>query len=275
MRRRCSMARRRPTMPTLLELQRAVARSLVEREDDAAASHVFADGIDAAARLAVYRNTVVGSLTTALRLSYPAVHRLVGAAFFESAAQIFIAARPPKSACLDDYDPDFADFLATFAPAATLPYLAGVAWLDWAVSRALHAPNAPALDPGDLAALDSRRYDRLRFVPHPSVSLVRADHPVDAIWRAVLAQDDTAMAAIDLDAGPVQLLVRRRDDAAEITRLDESAWRVTAALCAGHALQDALDAMDDGDAPALLASQLTDGVFTTFDDGGVPLEIHP
>jgi Putative DNA-binding domain len=251
-------------MPTLHDLQRAVARSLIEREDGAAASHVFADGIDAAARLNVYRNTMVGGLTTALRLSYPAVHRLVGAAFFESAAQIFIAARPPKSACLDDYDPDFAEFLANFAPAASVPYLAGVARLDWAVSRALHASDAPALDPARLAALDAAEQRHLRFVPHPSMSLVCADHPVDAIWRAVLAQDDAAMAAIDLDAGSVRLLVQRRESGPEVTRLDRAAWHFTALLCAGHPLRDAIDAASGVDVPSLLATHLINGVFTTF-----------
>ena len=250
-------------MPTLLELQRAVYRNLTAR-DDGATAYIVADEIDAAARLNVYRNTMIASLTTALRLSYPAVHRLVGAAFFESAAQIFIAAQPPQGACLDDYDPGFADFLAEFAPAAALPYLAGVARLDWAVSRALHAPDAAALDPGDLAALDPRDHDRLRLVPHPSVSLVCADHPVDAIWRAVLARDDAAMAAIDLGAGPVRLLVQRRDHGPEITRLDEGAWRVTSRLCAGRSLPDALDAGAEIDAPALLAAHLVNGVFTAF-----------
>ena len=39
-------------------------------------------------RLGVYRNTVGVSLTRALRLSFPAVHKLVGEAFFEAAAGI-------------------------------------------------------------------------------------------------------------------------------------------------------------------------------------------
>ena len=251
-------------MPTLLELQGAVARSLVARDDGDIAPHVVADGIAVAARLAVYRNTMIGGLTTALRLAYPAIHRLVGAAFFESAAQIFAAARPPTSACLDDYHPAFADFLADFAPAATLPYLAGVARLDWAASRALHAPDAPVLDPLALAALDARDHSRLRFVPHPSVSTIRADHPVDDIWRAVLTQDDAAMAAIDPGAGPVRLLVRRRNEVPVVARLAEPAWRVTAALCAGRSLPDALDDADGIDTPALLASLLTDGVFTAI-----------
>ena len=264
----------RAIMPTLRELQRAVARSLVER-DTAVAPHVVADGIPVEGRLAVYRNTVIGALTTALRLSYPAVFRLVGTAFFESAAQIFIAAYPPTAACLDDYDPAFADFLSDFTPAKTLRYLAGVARLDRAASRALHTADVAPLDPSRLAAIDTDRFSDMRFTPHPSVSLVRADHPVDAIWYAVLAQDDAAMAAVDLDAGPVWLLVQRRAGEAVIARLDEAAWHLTAGLCAGRSLQDAFDDAGDVDATRLLSSCLINGVFAGFavNDPASP-EIH-
>jgi len=79
-------------MPTLLELQRAVYRGLVAAEEGFCAAHVVADRIVGEARLNVYRNTLIGNLTTALRLVYPAIHRLVGGPFFESAARLFIAA---------------------------------------------------------------------------------------------------------------------------------------------------------------------------------------
>ncbi|MDE1904330.1 MAG: putative DNA-binding domain-containing protein, partial [Alphaproteobacteria bacterium] len=191
-------------------------------------------------------------------------HRLVGAAFFESAAQVFLEAQPPRSACLDDYDPAFADFLDKFAAAAAIPYLAGVARLDWAVSRALHAPDADALDPARLGALNAAEQRRIRFVPHPSVGLVRADHPVDAIWRAVLAQDEAAMAAIDLGSGPVRLLAQRRETGVEIARLDGPAWRFTAALCGGRSLEEAIAAAGGVDATSVLASHLINGVFIDF-----------
>ena len=44
---------------------------------------------------------------------------------------------------------------------------------------------------------------------------------MDAIWRAVLARDDAAMAAIDLAAGAVRLLIERRAGEIEVTRIDE------------------------------------------------------
>jgi hypothetical protein len=141
-------------MPTLLEVQRAMRRSLVERDDEEAAAYILAGGLAPGARLDVYRNTSIGALTTALRLSYPAVHRLVGAEFFDQAAKIFIETDPPHSAYLDEYGAAFPEFLAHFRPAAWLAYLPGVAQLEWAVSCALHAPDA---DPSrSLPALGNR-----------------------------------------------------------------------------------------------------------------------
>src|SRR6516225_2350475 len=140
-------------MPTLLDLQRAVYRGFVAGEDGPCAAHAVADGIAGAARLNVYRNTFVGNLTTALRLVYPAIHRLVGAPFFESAARVFVEAQPPRSAWLDEYGGGFPEFLADFAPAASLPYLPGVARLEWAVDMALHAIDAAPLDLSDLAGI--------------------------------------------------------------------------------------------------------------------------
>src|SRR6516164_2995967 len=125
---RCSTPpERRSGMPTLLEIERAVYRSLVEHDDEAATQHIAVDGLAPEARLNVYRNTFISTLTTALRLSFPAVHRLVGAEFFESVARIFIEAAPPRSAYLGEYGADVPEFLKSFPPAASLAYLSGAA----------------------------------------------------------------------------------------------------------------------------------------------------
>jgi hypothetical protein len=241
--------------PSLPELQRAFARG-------AAVEHVVADGIDPLERLAVYRNTFASALTRALRLSYPAVERLVGAEFFEGAARASIDEDPPRSACLDDYGAGFADFLARLGPAASLEYLPSVARLEWAVNRALHASDAAPLDLARLARADDLA--QLRFSPHPSASLVRADYPADAIWRAVLAEDDAALAAIDLAGGPAWLMVHRAESGVEVERLDEAAWRFTRALFAGLPLYRALGDAPCADAQAVLAAHLAAGRFSEF-----------
>lgn len=73
-------------MPSLRELQDAVRRAIVERDDLDAVASIVASGIAPQGRLSVYRNTFASTLIRALRLSYPAVDRLVGAAFFDGAA---------------------------------------------------------------------------------------------------------------------------------------------------------------------------------------------
>src|SRR5437899_2589733 len=126
-----------PAAPSLLELQRALRASLVTHDDRGISAHVVDAGLSPAERLDVYRNTFASVLTTALRLSYPAVHRLVGAEFFEGAARVFIETSLPRSACLDDYGDEFPGFLAGFEPVSSLACLADVARVEWAVNRPL------------------------------------------------------------------------------------------------------------------------------------------
>lgn len=254
-------------MPTLLETQQAIRHSLLAHDDAAALPQIVDDGIAPAELLAVHRNTFIGSLTKALQLSFPAISRLVGEAFFESAAQIFIAQSPPTSAYLNLYGAGFPAFLDGFEPAAGLAYLPAVARLEWAVNSAFHAPDAPALDISALAAIEAEDHGRIVFAPHPSISLVRADHPVDDIWRAVLDQDEAAMAAVDLDAGPVWLMVERDGTAVEVTRMSEAEWRFTAALCAGLPLQAVIESVAGVEVSSALARHFAARRFVGFELG--------
>lgn len=219
----------------------AVRRSLVERDDGAAAVHIVNSGLAPEQRLAVYRNTFDGNLANALRLSFPAVYRLVGAELFEKATLIFTHQRPPCSAWLDEYGAEFPDFLADFPQAASLPYFPDATRLEWAVNRALHAPDVGPFDAQRLAALDPAEHERVRLIADPAVSLLQLAYPVDAIWRAVLAQGDAALGAVDLAVSRCWLLVERRITGVEVTRLNEQAWRFMDALVRGLPLGAALE----------------------------------
>ncbi|MEW6640639.1 HvfC/BufC N-terminal domain-containing protein [Bradyrhizobium elkanii] len=249
-------------MPTLLELQNAMRRSLVQHDDGAVAAMLA--GHIANDRLDIYRNTFFLGLTKALRLCYPVVRRLVGDDFFNGAAQLFIARHPPGAAYLDQYGGEFPEFLRSFPPAASLVYLADVARLEWAINCAIHAPDVEPLNLSNLAAIEPGEQDRVAFVAHPSVRLLRADYPVDDIWRGVLADDDGALANIDIETGSVHLLTERRRTDVEVVRLDEPAWRFMTELCAGHPMQVALDIAGDFDCSTALAEHLALGRFVAF-----------
>jgi hypothetical protein len=249
-------------MPTLLETQRAMRTWLVDGERDPAAD-LLADGISPD-RLDIYRNTYVANATRALRLTYPAIHKLVGDEFFEGAAAAFIARHPPRSACFDHYGEAFAAFLAAFPPAASPVYLGDVARLEWAVSRAIHADDIAPLDLARLVALSPAEQERVSFVPHPSVSLLSLATPADAIWRAVLAGDDATLAAVDPAAGAVRLLVERGESGPEVMRLDAAAWHFAAELCCGFPLGIVLAELPGASTEKAFAAHLAAGRLIDF-----------
>jgi hypothetical protein len=188
----------------------------------------------------------------------------VGAEFFEGAARVFVREHAPASACLNDYGGELADFLLRFAPAAAVPYLAEVARLEWAVNRALHASDVPGLSLARLRALDEAALARVCFSAHPGVSLLQLSFPADAIWRAVLDQDDAAMAAIDLASGPVRLLIERAAGGVQVRRLGAPAFEFAARLCAGTPLFAAVEPRFEAECHRWLAQHLRAARFIDF-----------
>ncbi|MDO9062036.1 MAG: DNA-binding domain-containing protein, partial [Bradyrhizobium sp.] len=126
-----------------------------------------------ARRFAVYRNNVMASLAAALARRYPVIERLVGGEFFGAMARQFVMRHPPRSPLLAQYGDGFADFIAAFEPARELPYLADVARLEAARTRAYHAEDAVPLGADDFAALDAEALGDIRLQLHPSVSILR------------------------------------------------------------------------------------------------------
>jgi hypothetical protein len=251
-------------MPTLRDIQRDVARSLLVAGDGAALDHIADDVVDAAERFNIYRNNVAITLIGALRLAYPAVDKLVGPDFFGGAAQAFIARYPPRTGCLDDYGGEFPDFLAAFPAAAALAYLPDVARLEWTVNVALQSPDAPALRPDALTDLAAGEYSHVRFTPHPAVRLLSVRYPVDAIWRAVLDGDGAALGAIAMTIEPRWLIVQRRAAGIAVVSVDEDEASWTALLFSGAALGEIMLEETGGRFVALLADHLASGRFAGF-----------
>jgi hypothetical protein len=184
--------------------------------------------------------------------------------FFDGAAAFFIRRHPPREAYLGNYGREFATFLSGFRPASSLPYLADVARFEWALNVAANSLDATTVRLASLASLDPADHAAVRFEPHTSVSLLKLTYPADRIADAVMAQDDDAMAAIDLDSGPIWLIVHRAVDGVEATRFTEPEWLLTEQLCVGRPLGAASAAFPRIDAAALLADHFVRGRFSRF-----------
>jgi hypothetical protein len=245
-------------MSALLELQRGFAAALLREEDDAVCAVIVDEGFSAAERLRIYRHTCRSTLIATLRMTYPALERLVGSEFFEIAAAQFVSEYPARGAYLNEYGAGFAAFLAAFRPAADLPYLADVARFEWALGIAANAIDAPTLSAAALASVSAARHASLRFEAHPSVSFLLLDHPADEIADAVLSGDDAAMAQVDLASGPVCLVVHRGSDGVQAQRLEPRAHDFLSRLCAGEPFGRLAEAAPAA-APQWLAQALNRG----------------
>ena len=118
-----------------IAIQGQFAKSLLDADLLPPAVLRAPDGADAKQRFGVYRNNVVVSLVNALRAKFPATERIVGEDFFAAMARIFVATHPPRSKILHTYGDDFGGFIATFEPAAGIPYLADITRLEAARTR--------------------------------------------------------------------------------------------------------------------------------------------
>jgi hypothetical protein len=236
-------------MPSLLELQSAFARGVLDPADAAVLAHLCgARGMDAAAGLAVYRNNTFSNYRAALREAYPVIRRLVGDGFFDQAADDYVRITPSHFGDINLYGDAFGAFLSGYPGARELAYLPDVARLEWACHRAFGADDAAPLDIARLAAVPEERLDELRFTLHPSAALVDSPWPILAIWRANQPHFD-GEPSVDLTAGGARLLVLRRGHDVDLEPLAAAERAMLAALAAGARLGAALDsalALDAG-----------------------------
>jgi putative DNA-binding protein len=247
-------------MPSLRDLQRDVRAALLDG-DPRAAQEIVADGLTPEARLAVYRHHVLTSLTAALEATFPVVVRLVDPRFFRFACDRYLRAHPPAGPCLFEYGATLPDFLAAFEPCRHLPWLPGVARLEWAMNAALHAPDAEPLSAEALRARPAGTLEGMEVTLHPSVTLLESPWPVDAVWRA---NQDGGDGGVDLDGGGVRLCVWRLGDEVVFRALGAAGFAFRRALAGGGrlaaAVAAALEAEPGADLAGLVREALDEGV---------------
>ena len=145
-------------------------------------------------RFAVYRNNVVVGLGKALKSRFPVVEKIVGEEFFAAMTLVFVKEQPPRSPQLATYGDVFPAFIAAFEPARELPYLADVARLEAARTRAKHSADPTPLGAGHFAALNTYAVGGIRVGMHPSTEIVRSPYPIVTIW---------AMNSGEMPLGPI------------------------------------------------------------------------
>ena len=253
-------------MLALPELQQSFLVGLLGSEDMALLDLIEGDGLDARARLGIYRHHVLTTLTAVLEAVYPVVCALVDRRFFRYAADAFIRRHPPAGPCLGEYGADFPEFLAEFPPCAHLPYLPDVARLEWAVHRAATAPPAAALDREGLRAVKPGRMADVTFTLDPSLSHLASPWPVERIWRAHQAEGQDL--DVDMTGGGVWLEVRATGDGVTVRSIESGTYALRDALgrgmSLGEAVKIALGSHPSLDVESEIISILDDNIFSHF-----------
>lgn len=226
------------------------------------------DGDDVARGFAVYRNNVMVSLIDALAARFPVTARLVGGDFFRAMARAFIHDSPPDSPLLTTYGDDLPRFIEGFHPAGSVPYLADVARLEAARTRACHAADASPLARDAFKGWSGERLAAARLTLHPSAEALSSSYAVATIWSA--HQDDDIPEGLDPDA-PEDVLIARPDMEVKVHLLPPGGAAFIARLqdgaTLGRAAASAADEVPSFDAAQALAAVIAADLVVGVTDG--------
>ncbi|MHA1523753.1 MAG: HvfC/BufC N-terminal domain-containing protein [Alphaproteobacteria bacterium] len=192
-------------------------------------------------RFNVYRNNVAVALGDALAANFPVVAQLIGAENFANLAGDHTRQTLPEVPMMGEYGKGFATFLEGCDQLADIPYLADVARLERACSRAYHSADAPSLSIDELAALPPDTLEMLEFRTHPAAQIISSQWPVGAIWLAHQTGDPQAGLA-QLPEGGQDMIVTRPDLDVWVRVLPPGGGAFAGAVLAGEALGSAAQA---------------------------------
>ncbi len=175
-------------------------------------------GLPPADRLAVYANAYFARLHACLRGDFGALERALGADAFHDLVKTYLMIHPPTRPSLRHAGAHLAEHLATepFAEifARRCPYAADLARLEWAMTEAFDAEDAPVATLEQLASAAPEAWADLRFAVAPSLSLLTCAWPVHTVRERFdregveAAWDEAPL----LSAEPTHLRVWRHDE---------------------------------------------------------------
>jgi len=197
----------------------------IEQKPDILREIVSYDHFNAKQRWMVYRDSITAAFMNTLETIFPVCKKLVGKQFFVEMSKIAIAEMPSHSPDLNDYGDRLPDFIANFEHAKSLPYLADVAHLEWAVHLANNGPDIEVMDYELLTQWVEQKGDQLVFQLPANGSLLQSTYPIDKIWQ-VNQEEHEGDETVCLENDACNLLVWRQAYNVILVRLDDQQYYV-------------------------------------------------
>ena len=229
----------------LKELQETFYRAIFDPSpENIAQASLYIKGtkeISSEDRLSIYRDSILGGITTGLSNIFPVCVKLVGMKYFTHMVAGYLKQYPSASADLGDYGQYLPAYIADFPPAKELIYLSDVAQLEWQWHKAFNAALNEELneDLNEKLGHEIRSiselgevadYALVHLVLDSSATLLRSPYPVHRIW-SVNQDDFQGEPSISLDEGAVELVIWRKTDfGMQIDALSEDEYMFLSAV---------------------------------------------
>ncbi|MGB3508290.1 MAG: DNA-binding domain-containing protein [Microcoleaceae cyanobacterium] len=186
--------------------------------------------------LAIYRNNVVGNLSSTLKSIYPVCCQLVGEKFFNATALKFINQFPALSPNLGDYGEQFPDFIANFTPVKHLPYLSDVASIEWHWHRVFCGEDTKGLDFQALGEIPQEKWEELIFYLPKNSVLLESVYPIHRIWQ-VNQPDYQGDEIVSLEEGGIKIFLWRQGYDMRIDLPNDIEWELLTAFQGNYPLK--------------------------------------
>ncbi len=198
--------------------------------------------------LEIYRSNGLAIADRALRAAFPIVSALLGDVGFSALAKHFWRANPPTSGDLGDYGAMLPIFIAAQSDPALLsvPFLADVARLDWAVHHVERRIDSSLMDGSRWAILSATDPAHIHLNLAPATELIESIFPVVTIFDAHHTNDFSALQGESANQAE-NAWIYREGFRAVVTTLPVAEAQFTHALRDGKSLNDALDAVTQED----------------------------
>ncbi len=202
-------------------------------------------GLSPERRLAIYHDSVQGSLAKALSVIYPLTWKLIGKNCADAAAHQFIDQEMilPSQNSYDEWTKEFAGFLENYPPTQKLMYLPDFVRMESLIYQAYKAEDKIVLQGTHFAALDPVQFDKLVLEFHPAVHLFSSEHSLDQVLDVVRADKE----AVTLKTKTVYGIITRPSTIVDVVWTSKENYNFLSLMSQGSTLIECLEKVESPD----------------------------